>query len=184
VSVQSRSRGVPFVIVAVVCAAVCALTLAAPAVADAPEDFSGTFTNCTGPAGTPSTIVWDKVSGNGGALHIVGTNETFNRQGELDLVTGAGFGPQSGLVNSATLDWASVLSPEHICRLRPEPLIAPGCVAGGLRLASFSSGVGPVSSQSRYFMVWRAPRRLTGTLSFCGRRIDPSGNKSSTVAPS
>jgi len=101
---------VPFVIVAVVCAAVCALTLAAPAVADAPENFSGTFTNCTGPAGTPSTIVWDKVSGNGGALHIVGTNETFNRQGELDLVTGAGFGPQSGLVNSGlmvTCQWVN-----------------------------------------------------------------------------
>ena len=89
-------------LVAAASAAVCAGSLAGSVSAD-PGDFSGTLTNCTGPAGTPSTIMFEKESGNGGALHVVGTNETFDRQGELDLVTGGGFGPPAGLASSGLM---------------------------------------------------------------------------------
>ena len=98
-STGSRTRRPLYVIVALACAALGALIVAAPAAASE----TVTLFNCTGPGGTPTTLTVEKQSLNGSALHIVGTNETLNRQGELDLVTGQSFGPPPGLVSSGLM---------------------------------------------------------------------------------
>jgi hypothetical protein len=48
-------------------------------------------------------LTFEKESGNGSALHIVGTNDVFNRQGALDPVTGGGFEPPAGLADSGRM---------------------------------------------------------------------------------
>ena len=92
------------------CAAVAALSLAGPASADPVRDLITTV-NCTGPAGTPTTMTIEKESASGGGVHIVGTNNVFNRQGALDLVTGGGFGPPAGLANSGRMVTCEGISP-------------------------------------------------------------------------
>src|SRR6188474_1712430 len=88
---------------ALACAAVAAGSLAGAASA-APGDISGTMVNCTGPAGTPTVIVWEKSSVSGGGLHIVATNDTFNRQGAFDVTLGVMLiAPPAGLVSSALM---------------------------------------------------------------------------------
>lgn len=96
---------------ALACAAVAAGSLAGAASAD-PGGITGTMFNCTGPAGTPTVIVWEKQSISGGALHIVGTNETFNRQGAFDLTLGVMlFAPPAGLVSSGLMVTCEATSP-------------------------------------------------------------------------
>jgi hypothetical protein len=96
---------------ALVCAGAAAGSLAAPVSAD-PGDITITMYNCTGPAGTPGTITIEKESPSGGALHIVGTKETFNRQGEFDLTLGVAiFGPPAGLASSGLMVTCESLNP-------------------------------------------------------------------------
>ena len=57
-------------------------------------------------------IVWEKQSLSGGGLHIVGTNETFNRQGAFDLTLGVMlFAPPAGLVSSGLMVICEAASP-------------------------------------------------------------------------
>ena len=96
---------------ALACAAVAAGSLAGAASAD-PGAVTGTMFNCTGPAGTPTVIEWEKQSISGGGLHIVGTNQTFNRQGAFDLTLGVMlFAPPAGLVSSGLMVTCEAVSP-------------------------------------------------------------------------
>ena len=90
--------------------AIAAASLAGPASADPVRDLVTTVT-CTGPAGTPTTMTLEKETASGGGVHIVGTNDVFNRQGALDLVTWYGFGPPAGLVNSGRMVTCEGISP-------------------------------------------------------------------------
>ena len=95
----------------VVGAAVAAGSLAGAASAD-PGGITGTMFNCNGPAGTPTVIVWEKSSISGGGFHIVGTNQTFNRQGAFDLTLGVMlFAPPAGLVSSGLMVTCEAVSP-------------------------------------------------------------------------
>jgi hypothetical protein len=95
---------------ALACAAVAAGSLAGAASAD--SGLTGTMSNCTGPSGTPTVIVWEKQSVSGGALHIVGTKQTFNRQGAFDLTLDVMlFAPPAGLVSSGLMVTCEGVSP-------------------------------------------------------------------------
>jgi len=98
---------------ALACAAVAAGSLAgAASAAPDPWPYTGTMFNCTGPAGTPTVIEWEKQSASGGALHIVGTNKTFNRQGAFDVTLGFMlFAPPAGLVSSGLMVTCEAVSP-------------------------------------------------------------------------
>jgi DNA-directed RNA polymerase specialized sigma24 family protein len=88
-----------------------AVATAAPATADQ-SPVTNTFFNCTGPEGTPATFMIEKYSLEGTAAHIVGTNETFTRQGEFDLTTNTPlFGPPAGLVSSGLMATCEAISP-------------------------------------------------------------------------
>ena len=103
-SVSPRIASVRGALVALTFAAIIAGSFAGPVSAD-PGDIIDTLSNCTGPAGTPTaTFTAEKESPSGGALHIVGTTQVFNLQGELDLDTGATvLAPPAGLVNSGRM---------------------------------------------------------------------------------
>jgi hypothetical protein len=101
--VLKRPRKAAPVVLVAIWTAVVAASFAGSVSAD-PGDLVFTLTNCTGPAGTPSTITVEKESPSGGALHIVGTKQTFNRQGEYDLTLGVPiFGPPAGLASSGLM---------------------------------------------------------------------------------
>jgi hypothetical protein len=109
-SISPRIASMRGALVALPFAAIIAGSLAGPVSAD-PGDITDTLSNCTGPAGTPATFTAEKESPSGGALHIVGTTQVFNLQGEIDLVTGATvLAPPAGLANSGRMVTCETLS--------------------------------------------------------------------------